>query len=83
MVYRNDDAKGVNGYCLWNLLNDNLTTGLTDKMQNSDAKYYLQVAALKFKVWDYRMTDRCLFSKLENITTIVQSHTGANLEKLR
>jgi len=41
-----------NGYRLWNLLNDNLTIGLTDKMQNSDAKYYLQAAALKFEVWD-------------------------------
>ena len=72
-----------NGYRLWNLLNDNLNIGLTDKMQNSDAKYYLQAAALKFEVWDQRMAGLCSFIKLENITTIVQSHTGANLEKLR
>ena len=26
-----------NGYSLWNMLNGNLTIGLTDKMQNSDA----------------------------------------------
>ena len=30
-----------NGYSLWNMLNSNITIGLTDKMQNSYGEYYL------------------------------------------
>ena len=41
-----------NVYSLWNMLNGNLALELTDKMQNSDAEYYLQVSALKSGVCD-------------------------------
>ena len=40
------------GYSLCNLLNGNLAIGLMDKMQNSDAEYYLQASALKSGVCD-------------------------------
>jgi len=36
-----------NRYSLLNMLNGNLTKGLTGKMQKSDAEYYLQALALK------------------------------------
>jgi len=48
-----------NGYSLWNMLNGNLTIGLTDKMQNSDAEYYLQASALKSGVCDCGVRDSC------------------------
>ena len=48
-----------NGYSLWNMLNGNLAIGLTDKMQNSDAEYYLQASALKFGVCDCGVGDYC------------------------
>lgn len=41
-----------NRYSLLNMLNSNLTIGLMDKMQNSDAEYYLQALALKSGVCD-------------------------------
>jgi len=46
------------GYSLCNLLNGNLAIGLTDKMQNSDAEYYLQASALKSGVCDSTGMDR-------------------------
>ncbi len=41
-----------NRYGLWNMLNGNLAIGLTDKMQNSDAEYYLKASALKSGICD-------------------------------
>ncbi len=41
-----------NSYSLLNMLNGNLTKGLTGKMQKSDAEYYLQALALKSGVCD-------------------------------
>ena len=41
-----------NRYSLLNMLNGNLTIGLMDKMQKSDAEYYLQALALKSGVCD-------------------------------
>ena len=42
-----------NGYSLLNMLNGNLTIGLMDKIQNSDAEYYLQTSVLKSVVCDF------------------------------
>jgi hypothetical protein len=42
-----------NGYSLLNMLNGNLTIGLTDNMQNSDAEHYLQASVLKSVVCDF------------------------------
>jgi len=43
-----------NGYSLWNLLNDNLTIGLKDKLENRDVEYYLQATVLNWLSDNYR-----------------------------
>lgn len=35
-----------NGYSLWTMLNDNLTIGLTDKIENRDVEYCKQALDL-------------------------------------
>ena len=49
-----------NRYSLWNMLNANLALGLTDKMQNNDAEYYLQALALKSGICDCTHTGPCI-----------------------
>jgi len=51
--------KVENRYSSLNMLNGNLTIGLTDKMQNCDVEYYLQASALKSGVCDWGVGDYC------------------------
>lgn len=63
-----------NRYSLLNMLNGNLTIGLTDKMQNSDAEYYLQASALKYVIREWLIYARWVIG---NKTILINGHPSA------